>query len=182
MYYRVNTILGMKRTADVPKTDHCKEEADRIQRFFVRPFFLSFTIGIPFCIFKLLFGLTAVRIGMDSSPALVWFGWFVIVWAAADLLMNTGRSVLDLFGLPAPFEYCTIAQAGHIVGRPLVFLAVDTLLSFAIICFMLWSGWITELSTVEACLWFAATTMNLISLSVVSIYNEVMRERESECE
>ncbi|WP_165075012.1 hypothetical protein [Methanogenium sp. MK-MG] len=165
----------MKRPADAPKIDRCSEEADRIQRFFIRPVFLSFTIGIPFCIFKLLFGITAVRIGTGILPALVWFGWLVIGWAAADLVMNVGRSVLDLIGRPAPFDYCTIAQAGSITGRPLVFLAFDTFLSFVIICFMLWSGWITELSTVEGYLWYAATTLNLISLSVVSIYNEMRR-------
>ena len=176
MCYRVNIPLGMKRSADLPKTDSCTEEADRIQRFFGRPFFLSLTIGIPFCIFKLLFGVTAVRIGMETSPALVWFGWFVIIWATADLLMNAGRSVLDFLRLPAPFEYCTIAQIGHVAGRPLAFLAVDTVLSFSIICFMLWSQWIVELSTVEGYIWFAATTMNLISISIVSLYNEMRRE------
>ena len=173
----VNTDVRMKTTANSTENDRSTEEADRIQRFFSRPFFLSLTIGIPFCVFKLLFGITAVRIGMETiSPGLVGIGWLVIVWAVADLLMNTGRSALDLLGRPARFEYCTIAQAGSIVGRPLIFLAIDTLLSFSIICFMLWSGWITQLTTVEAYLWYAATTMNLISLSVVSIYNEIKRE------
>ncbi|MBT8508737.1 hypothetical protein AZH53_10000 [Methanomicrobiaceae archaeon CYW5] len=171
--------------------DRCAQEADRIQRFFGRPFFLSATIGIPFCVFKLLFGLTAVRVGTGAadvaglvstagpspSPALALFGWLVVAWAAADLAMNTGRSALDLAGRPAPFEYCTIAQAGRLVGRPLAFLAIDTFLSFAIICLMLWSGWIVLLTTTEAYLWYAATTMNLISLSVVSIYTEVKRGR-----
>ena len=92
--------------------------------------------------------------------------------------MNLGVSVLDLLGRKAPFEYCTIAQVGHFVGRPLVFLAFDTFLSFAIICFMLWSWWITKLSTGESYLWFAATTLNLISLSVVSLYNAARREGE----
>ncbi len=166
----------MESVADIPKRDRCKMDADRIQRFFVRPFFLSLTIGIPFCVFKLLFGITAVRIGMDTSPSLVGFGWLVIGWAIADLLMNIGRSILDLAGRPAFFDYCTIAQAGRIMGRPLVFLAFDTFLSFAIICFMLWSGWITELSRGEGYLWYAATTLNLISLSMVSLYNEVRRD------
>lgn len=162
--------------ANPPEKDRSSKEADRIQRFFGRPFFLSLTIGIPFCIFKLLFGITAVRIGMETSPALVWAGWLVIVWAVADLLMNAGRSVLDLLRWPARFASCMIAQVGSIVGRPLVFLAIDTLLSFGIICFMLWSGWITKLAPLEAYLWYAATTMNLISISVVLLYNEVKRE------
>ena len=191
MCSRVNNILGMKQSVTNPETDpetdhctreadRCTREADRIQRFFVRPFFLSCTIGIPFCIFKLLFGLTALRIGINSSSILAWFGWFIIIWAATDLLMNVVISILDLFGRPAPFEYCTIAQIGRLVGYPLVFLAVDTFFSFAIICFMLWSWWITKLSTAESYLWFVATSLNLITLSVVSIYNEMRKESKED--
>jgi hypothetical protein len=101
----------------------------------------------------------------------------VTVWAVADLLMNAGRSALDLLHRPAPFEYCTIAQLGRMFGRPLIFLAIDTLLTFTIICAMLWTGWIATLSTAGAFLWYTATTMNLISLSVVSLYNEIRREK-----
>jgi len=144
-----------------------------VQRFFARPFFLSCTIGIPFCIFKILFGLAAIRAGDGELFRIAGFG--ITVWATADLLMNTARSLLDLLHRPAPFEYCTIAQLGRIVKRPLIFLAFDTLLTFTIICAMLWTGWIGTLSPVEAALWYAATTLNLISLSFVSLYNEIRR-------
>ena len=154
------------------ETDPREKEYDAIQRFFVRPFFLSLTIGIPFCIFKLLFGVTAFRTG---TPGFVLLGAVVVVWACLDLLMNTCRSAFDLAGRPAPFEYCTIAQIGRLVHRPLAFLAVDTLLSFLIICLMLWSGWITHLSPLESYLWYGATTLNLISLSLVSLYNEIRK-------
>jgi hypothetical protein len=149
------------------------KDYDAIQRFFIRPFFLSLTIGIPFCIYKLLFGMTALRTG---TPGFVMLGAVVIAWACLDLLMNTGRSVFDLSGRPAPFEYCSIAQIGRFVHRPLVFLGIDTLLSFVIICLMLWSGWITRLSPGESALWYGATTLNLISLSLVSLYNEIKKD------
>lgn len=152
-----------------------EQESDTIQRFFRRPFFLSLTIGIPFCIFKLLFGVSAVRLGSSSHPLLTLFGWCVVAWAGADLLMNVGRAVLDLSGKPSPFDYCTIAQIGRIFHMPMVFLAADTLLSFSIICAMLWSGWIATLTLSESYLWYAATTLNLISLSVVSLYTEIRR-------
>jgi len=156
------------------KRENSREEMDAIQHFFVRPVFQSCTIGIPFCIFKILFGLTAFRMG-DGAP-LGLLGMAVMVWAVADLLMNSGRSALDLLHRPAPFEYCTIAQLGRMFGRPMIFLAFDTLLAFTIICTMLWTGWIATLSTAEAFLWYAATTMNLISLSFVSLYNEIRHE------
>jgi len=152
-----------------------KIRMDTIQTFFVRPFFLSFTIGIPFCIFKILFGLAALRAGEADGGFLQISGLVITVWAMADLLMNISRSSLDLLHRPAPFEYCTIAQLGRIVNRPMIFLAFDTLLTFAIICAMLWTGWIATLSPVEAVLWYMATTLNLISLSFVSLYNEIRR-------
>lgn len=157
------------------KRESCTEETDAIQRFFVRPVFQSCTIGIPFCIFKILFGLTALQMGDGGDLGLLGMG--VTVWAVADLLMNSGRSALDLLHRPAPFEYCTIAQLGRMFGRPMIFLAFDTLLTFTIICTMLWTGWIATLSTAETFLWYAATTMNLISLSFVSLYNEIRREK-----
>lgn len=153
---------------------------DTLQRFFSRPAFLSLTIGVPFCIFKLLFGLTAWRTGSSSDlEFLGLFGLAVMTWAIADLVMNAGRSIFDLLERPAMFEYCTLAQLGRVFGTPLVFLALDTLLTFTIICAMLWSGWITRLPTAEAYLWYAATTMNLISLSLVSLYNEIRRKRDT---
>src|SRR5512136_1299207 len=94
------------------ETSSDRQESDILQRFFTRPFFLSFTIGIPFCFFKLLFGVAAIRAGASPDLFLEVFGWLVIFWAAADLLMNIARSILDIFNRPALFEYCTIAQAG----------------------------------------------------------------------
>jgi hypothetical protein len=60
------------------RSGNYEQESDTIQRFFRRPFFLSLTIGIPFCIFKLLFGVSAVRIGSFSHPLLTLFGWCVV--------------------------------------------------------------------------------------------------------
>jgi len=40
---------------------------------------------------------------------------------------------------------------------------------------MLWSGWIATLSPYELVLWYIATTLNLVSLSVVSLYNEMRK-------
>jgi hypothetical protein len=148
-------------------------DAGALQRFFNRPLFLSLTIGIPFCIFKLLFGISAVRFGSGTSVFLSACGWLIIGWAMVDLIMNFGREIYDLMSRPAPFEYCTIAQIGRFFQMPLVFLAFDTLLTFTIISTMLWSGWIALLNSTEIHLWYAATTLNLISLSLVVLYNEI---------
>ncbi len=155
------------------KTGAYREKSDSIRQFFSRPLFLSLTIGIPFGIFKLLFGITLIRIGLATQSPVSLFGWVVTSWALADLIMNIGSQLFDILNRPAPFEYCTIAQAGRFFSMPMVFLAIDTLLTFLIICTMLWSGWITTLNVTERYLWNAAITLNLISLSLVVLYNEI---------
>jgi hypothetical protein len=155
------------------ENDPAVGNTDILQRFFNRPLFLSLTIGIPFCIFKMLFGISAIRIGAGTSVLLNTGGWLILVWALTDLVMNLGREVYDLMDRQAPFEYCSIAQTGRFFHMPMVFLAIDTLLTFIIICTMLWSGWITTLTTFESYLWYAATSLNLVSLSLVVLYNEI---------
>ena len=144
------------------------------ESFFLKPTFQALTIGVPFCVFKLLFGMLAIRAGR-SSDFLTIFACFVIIWALTDLVMNLVRVVFHMAGRESPIEYCTIAQIGKYFNRPKFFLAVDTLISFSIICFVLWSGWITLLGPHESCFWYAATTLNLISISVVNILIELRR-------
>lgn len=142
--------------------------------FFSSPAFQALTIGIPFCVFKLLFGLLTGR-ACASSLALCILAWLIIVWAFTDLIMNLVRVFFHLAGRAAPIEYCTIAQAGRRFRRPRLFLTIDTLISFSIICFVLWSGWITLLGRQESYFWYAATTLNLISVSMVNIWIELRR-------
>jgi len=108
----------MPADTPAPGNDNYLIESDAIQRFFQRPFFLSLTIGLPFCIFKLLFGLAA----MGFAPA-------------DPLISGFGLSVT------------------------------------------IWSGWITRMTPLELYLWYLATTLNLVSLSLVSLYNEIRAVR-----
>ena len=120
----------------------------------------------------------AGRVGLEQSKDLLFvLSWLILAWALVDLLMNMIRVVYFLAGRPSPVEYCIIAQAGRLFHRPSLFLAIDTLVSFSIICFVLWSGWIAFLSQLESYLWNAATTLNLISISFVNIWMELRRKR-----
>ncbi|MDM7912754.1 MAG: hypothetical protein QUS09_06625 [Methanotrichaceae archaeon] len=141
----------------------------KIDTAFQSPSFQALTIGVPFCAFKLLFGLMSMRFGLLT------LSYTVLLWASADLLMNLTRVFYDLAGRESPIEYCTIAQAGRLFGRPRLFLALDTFISFSIICFALWSGWIKLLSHCESYIWYSATTLNLISISAVNIWLEIKR-------
>ncbi len=143
--------------------------------FFQTPAFQALTIGVPFCIFKILFGVLSERIGSGQQNFLVLFGGLIILWASVDLVMNLVRVSLDVTGRESPIEFCTIAQLGRLFRKPKLFLAIDTLIAFVIICFVLWSGWIKLLTTNESYLWYAATTLNLISISIVNIVLELRR-------
>lgn len=145
-------------------------------KFFQTPAFQALTIGIPFCIFKFLFGILNIRAGTDQQYPLVLFGWLIIIWASVDLIMNLVVVTFDIAGREPPIEFCTIAQLGRLFGKPKLFLAIDTLIAFSIICFVLWSGWIRLLNTNESYLWIAATTLNLISISIVNILLEWRRQ------
>jgi len=151
----------------------------RIERIgdsiFLSPTFQALTIGVPFCIFKMIFGLLSLRQG-TLSVFLSVFAWLIIVWALADLIMNLARVYFHLSGRKTPIEYCAIAQTGRLLERPGLFLAIDTLLSFSIICFVLWSGWIKMLGIQATYFWYAATTLNLISVSLVNIWIELRRK------
>jgi hypothetical protein len=152
---------------------HAETAARRIDSAFQSPVFAALTIGVPFCVFKLLFGWLFICI--NAGHAQVLFGWLVIAWAAADLAMNLARALFHMTGRASPIEYCTIAQAGRLINRPKLFLAIDTFLSFSIICFVLWSSWIKLLGPANSYLWYAATTLNLMGISLVSLWLEYRR-------
>lgn len=135
------------------------------------PTFSSLTIGIPFCTFKLLFGMLFLRNHIKI------LGWIIIIWAIIDFILNSIRIASELVHRKPIMECCLLAQIGEVIFKKMsLFLAVDNLLSFGIICFVLWSGWVKELRPWEAYTWYAATTVNLLSLAVVNIHLELKRK------
>ncbi|NLV26014.1 MAG: hypothetical protein GXY48_02435 [Methanomicrobiales archaeon] len=153
------------------------EEIDKSHSsFFTRPFFLSLTIGLPFCLFKILFGIQFIRAsGIYNQSIFLVPGIILIIWAGIDMMFNLVRAGYDLIGIPDKIEFCILAQLGRYLNASMVFLALDTLITFSIICAALWSGWIVHLNQIESILWYFATTLNLISLSLVILWNEIKR-------
>ena len=99
----------MSPTETVPSSQPAPN--DRVLRFFRSPFFLSITIGIPFCIYKLIFGSLAIRNGSTGGEmAFVFMGELIIVWATLDLGMNITRAGLDLSGRSNVIEYCPVSH------------------------------------------------------------------------
>lgn len=68
-------------------------------RWYQSAAFLAVTIGVPFCIFKYLFGILAVRVGMKyNNHLLLYCGWITMIGAGIDFLMNLARIVLNIGG------------------------------------------------------------------------------------
>ena len=96
--------------------DSMHDASQRIENsFFQTPTFQALTIGFPFCVFKMLFGLLIIRTGTENIQVL--FGWLVIFWASVDFLMNFIRALLHFADRASPIEYCTIAQMGRLFRR-----------------------------------------------------------------
>ncbi|MHC4598144.1 MAG: hypothetical protein ACYS47_03980 [Planctomycetota bacterium] len=144
------------------------EERPRVDRASV---FLALTIGFPFSAFKILFGVLAWRNGL-SVPGIA-----LLVWGAGDLGMNAARVVQSFRPGKSATEFCVLAQLGKRLGLAPVLLAVDTFLSFSIICVVLWSGWIAQLTLPETVAWLSATTVNLLSVALTQIWVEWKRHR-----
>lgn len=155
---------------------HRKKTENTGNSLFYRPFFLSLTIGVPFCLYKILFGVLCIRAArITGNAGFIVAGSLLIAWAGTDMLMNLVRAGLDIIGEGSRIEFCILAQAGRYLGIPAVLLAMDTLITFSIICTTLWSGWIGHLTASESAIWNFATTLNLISLSLVSLWTEIRR-------
>ena len=138
--------------------------------------FLALTVGIPFATFKALCGVLALRNGYLA----VAIPFFAV--AGLDAALNTARIVQGLLRQKPRTEFCFLAQVGRFIGAAEILLALDTLLSFGIICWVLWSGWIVQLSDPERIAWLTATTINLLSVALVQIWVEVQRRRRKKKE
>jgi hypothetical protein len=132
---------------DQPVEDSLQNVQESLQKiekhFFQTPTFQALTIGVPFSIFKILFGILSIRTGTDQQYHLVIFGWLVILWGLADLVMNLIVVAFNIAGRESPIEFCTMPSS-RLLGNQSVL--ADTLIAFSIVCFVLWSGWIRLLN------------------------------------
>ncbi len=143
--------------------------------FFKTSAFAALTIGVPFCVFKGLFGFLLV----DNKYAVI--GAACIAWAVADCAMNLVRAGMELAGArDSSLQFCLLGQLGARFGRRDLLMAMDTLLAFAIICGVLWSGWIAQLPPWGHALWLGATTVNLMSLAIMHVWLEIARGARSD--
>ena len=129
--------------------------------------------GIPFGVFKVGAGYHLLDV---AGPAV---GGLVVVWGALDILLNV---LAVLF--PDRVGYCTLSNLGRLYDlatgqrhRQQVLLAVDTLLAFVIVSYMIW---FRQLPTLPAWLgraWDLAVVLNVLGVGVERVWIEVARRR-----
>jgi len=144
-----------------------REESGK--RFQAASLFAIITIGIPFCIYKFLFGVLVIR----NHQTIM--GWLIIIFTLSDIAINLSRFFYILAGRRLPLAPCTLAQIGRIFNLESLFTAIDKVLAFSIICFILWSGWVSLFSPLERIIWLVGTTINFVSLSVIAILTEIQK-------
>lgn len=75
--------------------------------FFQIPLFLALTVGVPFGIFKLLFGILALRFALENHVTYLAYIGIAVVWASLDTIMNLLTAIFDLY---------TLAEIGRFLG------------------------------------------------------------------
>lgn len=136
---------------------------------FVTTAFINLTVGLPFAMFKSLLGVSLYREYPKTIISIL--GVIILVWGSIDFVMNVTSLMFSQIKkrFIAP---CILALIGKAFGTRTLFLAINTLCSFSCICIMLWTGLIGKLSSVESIIWNIATTINLISMATIIIWNE----------
>jgi len=107
-------------------------------------------VGLPFCAFKILTGLTLGRAG-----------WALIALGVLDLVINVVNLVALLFNRPRVLGVCLIAI---LLGRPREDLgtSIDMLLSFALVALMIGFGWLAVLDPTELAVWNISVILNVL--------------------
>jgi hypothetical protein len=156
-----------------PEASNINGDKLMLKKADMRSIFLVLTIGYPFCVFKALCG----RVAFDTGHEII--GFALLLWGVIDFVLNTTELVWALLERKRKRFYCLLALFGSLFDKSCVFLEIDTLLAFSIICVVLWSGWITKLAKWELNLWIAATTVNLLSVAIVQIWCSWKEDRKN---
>ncbi|HEY4057943.1 MAG TPA: hypothetical protein VGM39_15115 [Kofleriaceae bacterium] len=133
------------------------------------------TVGMPFCVFKLLTGLIALR-----SPALAPLGYALLALGSVDLLLN----VANLFALLATGKRIGAVCLTDVLLRRLASgdselgLAVDVFLSFGLVAIVIGFGLILRIPTWAVPIWNIAVVLNVLGAGVGRVFEALRRGRK----
>jgi hypothetical protein len=129
--------------------------------------------GIPYGVFKIGAGLAAYE---DVAPSV---GVLVVIWGVIDIGLNLasvpwGRQV----------SHCLLSNIGRQLdrrrghgGHEQLYLAVDTLLSFAIVATMIWFDRVGSLPTWVVSTWELSVIATVLGAGVERVWRSAQQHR-----
>jgi hypothetical protein len=136
------------------------------------------TVGLPFCAFKIVTGLALVSIGWPFP-----LGWGLIVLGALDGVVNVANLAALAVGKPRLLGVCSTQIIARRFDRQSfddLGIAVDVMLSFALVAIVIGFGLLSRLSDVALRAWSIAVVLNVLGAGVGRLSSSLgsLKERE----
>jgi hypothetical protein len=133
------------------------------------------TVGLPFCVFKLLTGMI-----MLQSASLVPLGYALLVLGVIDVALNTANLAALLVTRRRVSGVClldiVLRRFGAAKG-PDLGLALDVFLSFGLVAVVIGFGLLAKLPIWALLLWNAAVVLNVLGAGVGRLFAALRSER-----
>ncbi len=125
-----------------------------------------FTVGLPFCAFKLLTGEIALR-----SASLAPLGYALLALGLVDLVLNTFNLAALVIVHRRVSSVCVVELVLRLVGRRAdVGLAIDVFLSFGLVAVVVGFGLILRIPPWALPLWNLAVVLNVLGAGVGRLF------------
>jgi hypothetical protein len=128
------------------------------------------TVGIPFCVFKLLTGVIALR-----SPALAPAGYALLALGSVDLLMNVANLIALLVTRKRLGAVCLSEVVLRRFGDSELGLAVDVFLSFGLVAIVVGFGLLLRVPDWALPIWNLAVVLNVLGAGVGRLFAALRR-------
>ncbi len=128
------------------------------------------TVGIPFCVFKLLTGVIAVR-----SASLAPIGYALLALGSVDLLLNVANLLSLLVTHKRIGAVCLSDVLLRRFGDSELGLAVDVFISFGLVAIVIGFGLLLRVPTWALPIWNLAVVLNVLGAGVGRLFVALRR-------
>jgi len=128
------------------------------------------TVGLPFCVFKLLTG--AIALGTAAAP----LGYALLALGAIDAVLNLANLVSWLAVRRRVGGVCLADLASRRLGGGDLGLAIDVFLSFALVAVVVGAGLFARMPAGTLVWWNVAVVANVLGAGIGRLF-AALRER-----
>jgi hypothetical protein len=140
-----------------------------LQRW-VQPAAEILTVGVPFCVFKLVTGLIALR-----SDSLAPLGYGLLALGSVDLLLNVVNLVALLVTQKRIGAVCLSDVLLRRFGDSELGLAVDVFISFGLVAIVIGFGLLLRVPTWALPIWNIAVVLNVLGAGAGRLFVALRR-------